>query len=232
MSEQRHLAGNEGCSPRLEAFSTCPAGPLCLAQNRQYNNQDPRESRGGHLFHALDARGRETSGLGRASLTADHISGQSNIWANWLSREQLDLAEWRLHPDIFREITLWYGRPLVDFFATPQNTQFPRFFSRYRSPGAEGCNALRCPWPPSLLYAFSPLPLILLVIWKLLDERTELLLGAPRWPRRSWYADLVGLSVSPPWTLPQHKTTLSQGVIAHLDPQWLKLTIWRLRESC
>lgn len=145
------------------------------------------------------------------SIKADHISGLTNVRADWLSRENLDPEEWRLHSLIFLEITQIFGHPLVDLFATVQNTQLPRFYSRFPNAGAEGCDALRCLWPP----AFPPLPLIPKVIRKLLKERVEILLVAPLWLRRAWYADLVSLSISQPWTIPQHKIALSQGVIAH-----------------
>lgn len=131
--------------------------------------------------------------------------------ADWLSRERLDPAEWRLHPDNFRDIVLRFGRPLVDLFATPQNAHLPGFYTRFQCTGAEGCNALRCRWPPGLLYVFPPIPLIPQVIQKLIVEQAEILLIAPLWPRRPWYVDLVGLSVSPPWTIPLQQSLSARG---------------------
>lgn len=166
------------------------------------------------------------------SLRADHISGQASVHTDWLSREWLDPAEWHLHPRVFREIVQRFGRPLMDLFAMPQNTQLPRYCSCFPSAGVEGSDTLCCLSPPSLLYAFLPFPLIPKVIRKLLKEQVKILLIAPLWPHRAWYADMVSLFVSPPWTIPQHKVSLSWGVIAHPEPQWLRLTIWHLRGSC
>ncbi|XP_026528129.1 uncharacterized protein LOC113415103 [Notechis scutatus] len=37
-----------------------------------------------------------------------------------------------------------FGRPILDLFASPENTQLPRFFAQFPARGAEGVNALRC----------------------------------------------------------------------------------------
>lgn len=165
------------------------------------------------------------------SLRAEHISGQDNIYADWLSRETLDESEWQLLPSLFREIVQRFGLPCVDLFASHQNAQLARYFTRFQCTGAEGTDALRCNWPAGLLYAFPPLPLIPRVIRKMLRERAELILVAPRWPKRAWYADLVERSVAPSWTIPPVKVDLIQGVIHHPEPQWLRLTVWRLSGS-
>ncbi|XP_058037816.1 uncharacterized protein LOC131197588 [Ahaetulla prasina] len=162
------------------------------------------------------------------SLRASHISGTANVRADALSRQQIDQAEWKLDPALFQKISLRFGLPKVDLFATPSNHQLPRFFARFPSPGAEAVDALRSPWPLELLYAFPPLPLIPKVIRKLLEEKAELILVAPHWPRRPWFADLKALSVTTPWRIPDNQIALSQGALTHPEPQWLQLTVWRL----
>lgn len=156
-------------------------------------------------------------------LKADHILGTANVRADWLSREQIDPAEWQLHPPVFREIVSRFGTPWVDLFASPANTKLPCFVSRYLTPLAEDHDALRCRWPSSLLYAFPPIPLVPHVIRKLLSEKADLLLVAPNWLRRPWYADLVALSVDRPWVIPPHQVSLCQGAICHPGPRWLQL---------
>lgn len=163
------------------------------------------------------------------SIKADHTSGVANVCADWLSREQIDPAKWQLHPRIFREIASRFGAPVLDLFATYRNAQLPHFISRFPHPLAEDYNALRCRWPQGLLYAFLPIPLIPRVIRKLLVERAKLILVAPNWPRRPWFADLMELSVVPPWVIPPDQVSLCQGVICYPEPQWLRLTAWHLR---
>lgn len=149
-----------------------------------------------------------------------------NSQADALSCHQLDHAEWSLPAHLFLEITSHFGHPLVDLFASATNHQVPRSFSR--DPGAEAIDALRSPWPSGLLYAFPPFPLISRVLKKLLEEKAELILLAPRWPRRNWYADLVSLSVARPWNIPDDLIALTQGALSHPDPTWYHLTAWRL----
>ncbi|XP_060541827.1 uncharacterized protein LOC132710188 [Pantherophis guttatus] len=129
------------------------------------------------------------------SLRADHISGEENSQADALSRHQLDNAEWSLPAHIFRDITLCFGTPEVDLFASRTNHQVPR------------------------------------VIRKVIQEWAEIILLAPRWPRRHWYADLVSLSVDRPWSIPDDQMILLQGPLRHPDPSWYRLTAWRLSGS-
>lgn len=124
------------------------------------------------------------------SIGVDHISGTANVRANWLSQEQIDPAEWQLHPILFQELTSCFGTPVIDLFVTSSNTHLPCFVSRYPDPLAEDHNALRCRWPSGLLYAFPPILLLPCVVQKLLSKKADLLLVAPNWPQRLWYADL------------------------------------------
>ncbi|KAK9399508.1 hypothetical protein NXF25_012527 [Crotalus adamanteus] len=163
------------------------------------------------------------------SIRAEHISGEENRQADSLSRETIDHSEWRLEPNLFREISERFGQPQVALFASPANAQLPRYFTRFPSRGAEGTDTLRSRWPKGLLYAFPPLPLIPAVIRKLLLEGAELILLVPHWPRRPWFADLVDLSISPPWKIPADRISLSQGQLQHPDPQWLQLAAWHLK---
>lgn len=166
-----------------------------------------------------------------SSLHADHITGKENLQADFLSRTMVKPSEWQLHPDLFQDICHRFGQPQVDLFASPANAQLPRFFTRYPSPGAENMDALRCPWPPGLLYTFPPLALLPRVIRKIIAEAAEVIPIAPHWPWRPWFSDLVALSMARPWRIPPERVSLSQGAIYHPEPQWLHLTAWPLRGS-
>ncbi|XP_034258760.1 uncharacterized protein LOC117655422 [Pantherophis guttatus] len=167
-----------------------------------------------------------------ASIHTSHISGSANVQADALSRSVVDQTEWSLDPLLFQDIVHRFGLPAVDLFASESNHQLPRFYTRFPVPGAEAVDALISPWPCGLLlYAFPPLPLISRVIRKLLQEQAELILLAPFWPRQPWFADLMALSVAPHWQIPADKISLWQGCLAHPDPQWFRLTVWRLSGS-
>lgn len=108
------------------------------------------------------------------------------------------------------------------------NHQTSRFFTHFPTPGVEGVDALRSPWPSGLMYIFPPLVIISKVIRKLLLEKAELIVVAPHWPRHPWFADLLALSVVPQWRLPQDPWTLSQGDLLHPDIDLLQLTALQL----
>ncbi|XP_070613470.1 uncharacterized protein [Erythrolamprus reginae] len=164
-----------------------------------------------------------------ASIRAEHISGIENTQADWLSRTTIDPGEWTLNPEAFQLIVQRYGVPVADLFATQHNRQLPRFFSRFPTPEAEQVNALLSPWPKGLLYAFPPVCLLHRVVAKIISEEADILLVAPYWPRRPWFANLMGLSILPPWRIPLQRLVLTQGSIVHPDPQWWKLAVWRLK---
>lgn len=98
------------------------------------------------------------------SISVEHIAGVDNVRAYWLSCTKMDNAERQLLLDIFQVIVELFGQPKIDLFATSLNTQLPHFYSRFPLQAAEAVDALHCPWPQGLLYAFPPLPLIPRVI--------------------------------------------------------------------
>ncbi|XP_013926580.1 PREDICTED: cyclin-dependent kinase 12-like [Thamnophis sirtalis] len=65
------------------------------------------------------------------SIRAEHIAGTDNVTADWLSRSQVDHAEWELHPTHFWELTRRFGAPVVDLFTTTNNKKVPRFYTRF-----------------------------------------------------------------------------------------------------
>lgn len=165
----------------------------CAHINRQHGHEGPYQSTGG--THSRSLMG-ETERLMLwterhiFSLKAEHISGSLNLQADWLSRGHLAQSEWMLHPQLFQILCHKFRTPILDLFATAQNVQLLRYFSRLRSP-----------WPQGLFYTFPPIPLLPTVIRKPMVEQVDLLLVAPLWPRQLWIADLMGLSVKPPWRI-------------------------------
>ncbi|XP_039179600.1 uncharacterized protein LOC120299160 isoform X1 [Crotalus tigris] len=166
------------------------------------------------------------------SIYVENISEEANQQANSLSRATVDHSEWRLDLVLFLEISRQFGQLQVDLFALEANSHLPRYFTRFWSPGAEGTDALHSRWPKELLYAFPPLPLIQATIRKLLLEQAEVILVVPHWPRWRWFADLMDLSLSPPWRIPPSRIALSResptsrspvASTSHLAREWESL---------
>ncbi|XP_042329170.1 uncharacterized protein LOC121933463 [Sceloporus undulatus] len=129
------------------------------------------------------------------SLEAKHLQGQLNTKADWLSRTDIDQGEWSLHPKVYQSVIETLGHPVLDLFASPSNVKTPRFFSRFKTQGAENFNALNCRWPEGLLYAFPPVPLLSRLLSKIWRTRSEVILIAPAWLRRPWFSEILNLSI-------------------------------------
>ncbi|XP_039174428.1 uncharacterized protein LOC120296645 [Crotalus tigris] len=68
------------------------------------------------------------------SIKAEHIYGEADA----LSRSTVDHSKWQLDPILFREISNRFGQPQFDLFASLNNSQLPRYFTRYPSPRGRG----------------------------------------------------------------------------------------------
>lgn len=165
------------------------------------------------------------------SLRAAHIPGTVNVVADFLSRQQPQPGEWRLHPEVVERIWRLFGRAEVDLFASRVNTHCPLWFSLAESASPLGQDALAHDWPRTVLYAFPPVPLIFPTLMRVLLEGHHLLLVAPFWPGRVWFPLLRKLCYSPPCRLPCRLDLLSQleGRLLHPNPGRLQLWVWPLR---
>ncbi|XP_077121855.1 uncharacterized protein LOC143782553 [Ranitomeya variabilis] len=163
------------------------------------------------------------------SLTAVHIRGIENSRADFLSRHTLRQGEWTLNPRIFKNIVDIWGLPQIDLFATRSNRQVPMFASLNVADRPDLVDSLQYPWNYDLAYAFPPMMLIPLVIKKIREERSKVILIAPFWPKRPWFSCLRAMSVCDPWILPVTTDLLFQGPFYHPQVKGLHLTAWNLR---
>ena len=130
------------------------------------------------------------------TVVARHLPGRLNELADALSRPLTRYGEHILRPRMFRRLLAWAGwlpSAVVDLFATASTRRTRRYIARTPDRRAEDVDALVCPWPPALLYAFPPIPLIPLVIDQSISRRTPrgtLLLVVPLWPGRPWFPAL------------------------------------------
>ncbi|MCP4243647.1 MAG: hypothetical protein GY772_24095 [bacterium] len=126
-------------------------------------------------------------------ITVRHLPGVLNVRADALSRPQTRFGEHLVARRLFQRLLAWVGWPqedVVDLFATASTARCSAYVSRTPDPGAVAMDALSCPWPPRLLYAFPPLPLIPLFLEQVSVRRPprgSILLIVPRWPGRPWF---------------------------------------------
>ncbi|XP_040915373.1 uncharacterized protein LOC121195777 [Toxotes jaculatrix] len=165
------------------------------------------------------------------SLRATHVAGVLNRGADLLSRGNPLYGEWRLHPQVVKQIWQRYGQADVDLFASQENTHCPLFFSLSDASAPLGVDALAHPWPNVLLYAFPPLSMVSPTLARVREQKLSLILVAPRWPSKHWIAEIMQLLVDEPWPLPIRRDLLSQarGEIYHPHPDRLSLWVWPVR---
>ncbi|KAL0147994.1 hypothetical protein M9458_056721, partial [Cirrhinus mrigala] len=102
----------------------------------------------------------------------------------------------------------------------------PLFYSLTEAP--LGTDALAHSWPRGLIkYAFPPVSLLAQTLCKIWEDEEQVLLVAPYWPTRTWFAELMLLATAPPWKIPLRKDLLSQGMgtIWHPHPD-----LWNLHD--
>ena len=164
-------------------------------------------------------------------ILARHISGHLNVMADQLSRKgQVIGTEWSLHPRVVQALWDRWGTPHVDLFATRWNHKLPVFVAPVPDPLAFAVDALAMCWDGMWGYAFPLLPLIPQVLRKIREEKAEIILVAPWWPKRDWSLDLLELSREAPLRLPVWDRLLVQPRTSrfHRNPAVLNLHAWRL----
>ena len=164
-------------------------------------------------------------------LAPQFLPGSNNVLADALSRpHQLPHTEWSLNMTVFLSLRrLWPVQ--IDLFATSANHRCSIYFSPFRDPRSAGTDAFLQSWDGLQAYAFPPVAVIPRVLAKLrASTGTELTLVAPHWAQRSWFSDLVQLSLAPPVILPSRPDLLRLPRSRHLYPDLrrLRLHAWRL----
>ena len=159
-----------------------------------------------------------------------HLSGVSNSHADRLSRLK-DRFNWMLHPNMFKLLDLRWGPHTVDRFADYQNTQLPRYNSRYMDPYSEGIDALaQINWHTENNYVNPPFCLLPRVIDKIVHERAKATLIAPLWIGQPWFHKMKRLLVAPPIKIPRKTNAMvfmgPEPEVRH-NKGW-KIFAWRL----
>ncbi len=156
---------------------------------------------GGTHSHKLNSLAKEIWHWALARkihLSATHIPGRSNCLADELSRQFSDRTEWRLHENVFNQLTRIFHKPLIDLFASRLNTQLPKFISWQPDPRAWRVQALRIRWTHLQAYAFPPFNLLNRIVEKIMVDRAQILLVTPAWRSQAWFPSLLLLTVAPP----------------------------------
>ena len=165
------------------------------------------------------------------TLKARHIPGCLNVMADLLSRSnQVQLTEWSLHLQVFKQICLKWFTPHVDLFATRLNHKVSLYVSPVPDQNAWDIDALNINWSGLTAYSYPLTALLHRVIQKVRQSNCLIIVIAPGWPGMPWFWDLVQLSTEIPLQLPVSRTLLKQShnYVFHSNPQHLNLHVWYL----
>lgn len=138
-------------------------------------------------------------------LSAEHIPGIMNIYADFESRHVNDRLEWAIYPVVFDLLCKRFGTPEIDLFATRLNAKLDKYVSWRPDPGAISVNAFAMSWCNTYVYMFPPFSLINKCLQQLRIDGTDALMIFPLWPTQPWFATLTQMMISMPVLLPKDK---------------------------
>jgi hypothetical protein len=135
-------------------------------------------------------------------IAAEHVPGVKNRLADKLSREPKDRSDWKLNSRVFQVLDNRWGPHTVDFFATRNNTQLPRFACWRADELATFIDGLKNLYRKENGYANPPFAIIGQVLGRLRRTQRDLTLVVPAWPAQHWWPVLLKLMVDVPVLLP------------------------------
>jgi len=158
------------------------------------------------------------------TLSAAYHPGSINVLADNLSRREKDTNDWCLHPDLFRLLETRWGPFDTDLFATRNNCQLPRYFSRYPDPQATAVDAFAQDWGPLKAYGNPPFILMGRVLQQVALQKASVVLVVPEWRSAPWWPLLFPLLTDLPVRLPRTTQTFRPSSTGNLRgvglPRW------------
>ena len=151
-------------------------------------------NKGGGRSLALSKRTRplwDCCARRQITLSAEHIPGVDNVWADGISRRRYSPADWRLRPSVFWKIMNKFRyQPTIDAFAEPSNALVPRFASRYPVPGSLGVSGLEMDYTRERAFCFPPPRLVGRLLSVLRTQEASALLIVPLNRGAYWWPSL------------------------------------------
>ena len=156
----------------------------------------------------------------------EYLPGAINKEADFQSQNVRDSSKWKLNPFLFQNICYRWGTLDLNLFASRVSHPVPAYLSCKLDPYSKGRDAFHISWTHRQSYAFPPFFLIGLVLNKVEIDQATLISITPMWHARSWYPQLLQISMKDPLFLPKTPNLLispNQGNHALVEKGSLKL---------
>ena len=158
-------------------------------------------------------------------ITAQHLPGVQNHIADAESRTMVDRSDWKLNPEIFREIDRTLGPLEVDLFASRLTAQCQAYFSWRPDPYATATDAFLQDWAQLRGYANPPWCLVGRVLAQVQTQEARVILVAPVWKSQPWYPLLLSMAVECPYLIQEDREIMLNQDRAIMSPQ---LAVWSI----
>ena len=159
-------------------------------------------------------------------LTATYIKSKDNELADAQSRLHITDLHWQLNINFFHTITLQFGQPSIDLFASRTNTQLRRYVSYTYEREAQNTDAFTICWTLEFPYIFPPFAMIARVLRKVeADKCPKAIIVTPKWPSQPWYPDLLRMSIRNPISFGPSKQLLSSAFTKNPHPLYRSLQL-------
>jgi len=130
-------------------------------------------------------------------LKASYISSAQNYAADTESRRVYDSdSEWSLDSGHFQSISIRFGAPTLDLFASHLNFKCESFVSWHPDPKSKSVDAFTISWKGIFFYAFPPFCLIPRVLRKIRNDKARGIVVVPMWTAQAWYPMFMSMKVS------------------------------------
>ncbi|XP_045497617.1 uncharacterized protein LOC123695740 isoform X1 [Colias croceus] len=96
----------------------------------------------------------------KITIFASYINTKDNCEADQLSRKKFHDTEWELNQNAYDEITINFGVPKIDLFASRCNAKCHTYVTWKNDPDAWAIDAFTVSWKNKFFYAFPPFCLI------------------------------------------------------------------------
>lgn len=141
---------------------------------------------------------------------ASYVTSKDNFRADAESRVISTETEWELADEFLQIITINFGIPSIDLFASNINNKCKVFVSWHQDPYSLAVDAFTLNWGElSGFYAFPPFILVLRTIRKIVSDQAQGIVVVPYWPSQPWFPLFKELLITSPLFLGPDTNMLS-----------------------